>query len=332
MIIHFPNSPSRRIAVYEDKARVIRQLCLGSIESVVNTLLQNKEWQSIVYDKVFNLITTELTGLCVLSEPSLLRQKAKEDLVSLKRSDIYDEMSKRCPLFLKFLLASVSNPSQSRNVHKKGEALHPPMLDAGCQLISVFSSDLDATRRVKSIVLKKGGLKKTDVKRLASLYTCYNSTNTLMEKLGQGYDSKLVDWKEEVELGVKREVDILESLKQAQTAENENQIKERAADLHTHRASMHQGYSFTGDNVDMRCTPQQMTLKNRNKDHHMFQIVAFKNRVSSNHLPSHKPKGNVNEIPFATFLPSSDEQSLLQRDLVVLVRHKWASIFLLYLG
>ncbi|CAH3041064.1 unnamed protein product [Porites lobata] len=66
VIIHFPNSPSRRIAVYEDKARVIRQLCLGSIESVVNTLLQNKEWQSIVYDKVSNLITMELTGLCVL--------------------------------------------------------------------------------------------------------------------------------------------------------------------------------------------------------------------------------------------------------------------------
>ena len=171
MIIHFPNSPSRRIAVYEDKARVIRQLCLGSIESVVNTLLQNKEWQSIVYDKVSNLITMELTGLCVLWEPSLLRQKAK-DLVSLKWSDIYEELSKRCPLFLKFLLASVSNPSQSRNVHKKGEALPPPMLDAGCQLISVFNSDLDATRRVKSIVLKKGGLKKIGFKRLASLNTC----------------------------------------------------------------------------------------------------------------------------------------------------------------
>ena len=166
------------------------------------------------------------------------------------------------------------------------------MLDAGCQLISVFNSDLDATRRVKSIVLKKGGLKKIGFKRLASLNTClsYNSTNTLIEKLGQGYDSKLVDWKEEVEPGVKSEVDILESLKKAQTAENENQIKKREAHLNTHRASMHQGYSFTGDNVDM-CTPRQMTLKNRNKDHHMFQIVAFKNRVSSNYLPLDKPKG-----------------------------------------
>ena len=78
------------MAVYEDKARVIRQLCLGSIKSVINTLLQNKEWQNVVYDKVCNLITRELTGLCVLSEPSLLRQKTREDLVSVKWSDIYE--------------------------------------------------------------------------------------------------------------------------------------------------------------------------------------------------------------------------------------------------
>lgn len=92
---------------------------------------------------------------------------------------------------------------------------------------------------MKSIVLKKGDLKKISFKRLASLNTClsHNSTNTLMEKLEQGYDSKLMKWKGEVEIRVKTEVEILESLKQAQTAENENQIKEREAELHTHRAS-----------------------------------------------------------------------------------------------
>ena len=289
-------------------------------------MLESKEWKNIFFDKASNYIIRELTGLCALSQPSLLRQKSKEELVNLKWSDIYEELSERCPLFLKFLLASVSNPSQARNLHKKDEALHPPMLDAGCQLISVFNSDLDATRRVKSIVLKKGGLKKIGFKRLASLNTClsYNSTLKLMEKLGQGHDSRLFEWKEEVERGVKREVEILRSLKQAQAAGNENQVKEREVELHSHRESMHPGYSFTGDNVDMRCTPRQMTLKNRNKDHHMFQIVAFKNRVSSNHLPSDKPKKNINEIPFTTFLPSPDEQSLLKRDLIVLVGHKWA--------
>ena len=248
-------------------------------------MLESKKWQNILFDKVSNCITKEVTGLCVLSQPSLLRGKAKEELAKLKWSDIYDELSKRCPLFLRFLLASVSNPLQARNKHKKDDALHPPMLDAGCQLISVFNSDLDATRRVKSIILKKGGLKKIGFKRLSSLNICqsYNSTNTLMEKPGQGFDRIILGWKDEVEKGVNKEVEILESLKEAQAAGNVDQVKEREAELHSHRESMHPGYSFTGDNVDMNCTPRQMTLKNRKKDHHMFQIVAFKNRVTSNH-------------------------------------------------
>lgn len=288
-------------------------------------MLENKEWKNVLTDKFSGHITKELTGLCSLSQPSLLRRKTKEDLVQLKWSDVYEELSERCLLFLKFLLASVSNLSHARNIHKKGEALHPPMLDAACQLISVFNADLDATRRVKSIALKKGGLKKIGFKRLASLNNClsYNSTITLMDKLGQGYDSTLLEWKEEVEAGVKREIEILQSLSQAEAAGNEIQVKEREVELQSHRASMHPGYSFTGDNVDMRCTPRQMTLKNRNKDHHMFQIVAFKNRISSNHLPCDKAKKSINEIPFTNFLPSPDEQSWFKRDLTILVGHKW---------
>lgn len=174
--------------------------------------------------------------------------------------------------------------------------------------------------------MNKGGLEKIGFKRLASLNTCLsnNSTITLIEKLGHGYDSRLLEWKEEVERGVKREVEILKSVKEAQTAGNENQVKEREAELHSHRQSMHQSYSFTGDNVDMKCTPRQMTLKNRNRDHHMFQIVAFKNRVSSNHLPTDTQKKDVNQIHLTTFLPSPDEQALFKSDLVILVGHQWA--------
>lgn len=65
--------------------------------NVIDTLLGSKEWKNILFDKVSNCITRELTGLCTLSWPSLLRQKAKEELVNLKWSDIYDELSERWP-------------------------------------------------------------------------------------------------------------------------------------------------------------------------------------------------------------------------------------------
>lgn len=49
---------------------------------------------------------------------------------------------------------------QARNVQKKNEALIPPMCDAACKLISIFNEGMCATRYIKSIILKKGGLTK----------------------------------------------------------------------------------------------------------------------------------------------------------------------------
>ncbi|KAK3754519.1 hypothetical protein QZH41_019112, partial [Actinostola sp. cb2023] len=213
----------------------------------------------------------------------------------------------------------------TRNKHKKGEAILPAMLDAGCQLISVFNADLDATRRVKSIILKKGGLKKVGFKRMSSLNSClsYDATATMMEGLGDGYDRKLLEWKEEIEKGVKDENELLACV-EAAPDNDQNLIAQCQSALVTHRDTMHPGYSFTGDNVDINCKPRQMTMKNRNKDHHMFQIVAFKNRISSNHLPSNVHNGDVNTIPFTTFLPSPEDQSKLKDELVIIVGHKWA--------
>jgi len=68
-----------------------------------------------------------------------------------------------------------------------------------------------------------------------------------------------------------------------------------------------------------------MTVKNRNKDHHMFQWVAFENRVSPNHLPNDAPKKDVMKELFTTFLPNVDEQAQLVHEFVVLVEQTWTS-------
>ena len=38
------------------------------------------------------------------------------------------------------------------------------MLDAGCQLIAIFNEEMNVTRKLKSVILKKGGLKKVGFK------------------------------------------------------------------------------------------------------------------------------------------------------------------------
>ena len=149
----------------EHKAALARQLALCPLKTFAAAVFKNKDCNEYLLQQAAKQITKELTGLCTLSQPSLLRQKEKDKLISFKWNALNNELKDRCPLFYKFLTASVTNPSETRNVHKKDEAILAPMLDAGCQLISVFNSDLDATRRIKSVVLKKGGLKKVGFKR-----------------------------------------------------------------------------------------------------------------------------------------------------------------------
>jgi hypothetical protein len=237
-----------------------------------------------------------------------------------------EELIKRAPRFHQFVTASVSNPSHARNVHKKQSALIPPMCDAACQIISVFSEDMNATRRLKSVLFKKADLKKVGFKQLSALNICmgYNSTSKMFENFGVDFDMKLKTWKHNVEEDSKKEKDLLSKLQSAVQADNTTDIVNTEAELVKHRNEMHPGYSFTGDNVDILCKPRQMTKKNQNKDHHMFQFVGYKNRISSNHLPNDKPTMKVQDISLTTFLPNAAEQRMLVDELVILVGNKWA--------
>ena len=153
------------------------------------------------------------------------------------------------------------------------------MIDAGCQLVSIFSENMNAPRKLKLVILKKGGLKKVAFTRLPPLYLCmgYSATNILFEAAGKGFDTDLKTWKSQVEEDAEKENSILLKLHDA-VAEGGAEcelVQQLNEELQIHRAAMHPGYSFTGDNVDMRILPRQMTLSNRNKDHHMFQLVSF---------------------------------------------------------
>lgn len=124
------------------------------------------------------------------------------------------ELIERTPRFHQFLTASMNNPSDARNVHKKKSALVPPMCDAACQLISVFNEDMDATRRLKSVLLKKAGLKKVGFKRLSAINNCmgYNFTSRMFENFGTDFDKKLKMWEHEIKAGAQREKVLLSKL------------------------------------------------------------------------------------------------------------------------
>ena len=141
---------------------------------------------------------------------------------------------------------------------------------------------MNATRRIKSVILRNGGLKKVLVIRLSALHICmsYDATSRMFESYGEDFDVPIKLWKQEVESGVRKEKELMASiLKLERENLDQDVVKSAVKELEEHRAQMHPGYSFTGDNVDKRVLPRQMTIKNKAKDHHMFQTVAFTVRI-----------------------------------------------------
>ena len=318
MIINYPNS-TKRIRLPDNACAVGRQLAVGNAKSFAASVMKHGDFQDAVYEETCYVVQKELQNLCSLSHPSLLRKTTSSDLASFDWKNMNAELVERTPRFHQLITSSVNNPSHTRNVNKKESALVPPMCDAACQLISIFNGDMNATRRVKSVILKKDGLKKIGFKRLSALNNCmgYNSTSRMFDSFGEDFDKKLKMWKKEVEADDEREKDLL-------STQGAVQVNTNNQELDKHREEMHPGYSFTGDNVDIRCKPRQMTAKNQNKDHHMYQYVAFKNRISPNHLPNDQVTMNVDKVPLTTFLPNAAEQSMLVDEFVFLVGQIWA--------
>ena len=271
-----------KVHLKEDLYTIGRQLATGTFKSVAAALMKHQGMRDALYEEACDGVNKEIKDLCSIGEPSLLRATSAEDLACLTGEKINNELKNRAPRFHQFLTASVSNPSHARNVFKKGAAIVPPMCDAACQLLSVYNEGMSATRRIKSVIFKKGGLRKVGFQRLSPLYLSmgYKATNTTFEKFGKDFDKDLKVWKETVEKDSKKERSLTEKEKETREQGNEEEHTQAKAELQNHRQAMHPGYSFTGDNVDIRCKPRQMTMKNRNKDHHMFQLVAFQNSVS----------------------------------------------------
>ena len=120
-----------------------------------------------------------------------------------------------------------------------------------------------------------------------------------------------------------KEAEITACMTEAELAE-ESTSGDGSSDLHKHRANMFPGYSFTGDNVDVLITPRHMTQERQRIDHHLYQINAYKHRVSGNQLPNDTPKGCIDKIPFMSLLPNEQDDQHLTKEFSCILGWTWA--------
>ena len=135
--------------------------------------------------------------MCAVSNPSILRKISKDDLSCFSWKAFEQELILRAPLLLKILQATVFNSAQERNKHKITTSSHPGMLSAGAKLLSIHTENMSALKKINSIILKKGGLKKTGFMRLSHTFDClsYPVTNSTVDSFSEGFDFDLLQWK-----------------------------------------------------------------------------------------------------------------------------------------
>ncbi|XP_053374786.1 uncharacterized protein LOC128547092 [Mercenaria mercenaria] len=195
---------------------------------------------------------------------------------------------------------------------------------------------MDAVQQINSIILLKSGAQKSAFRRLNATHDClgYSSTLLMADNFGSMWEKDLLSWVEAadkdraIEKQLVGEIDRLEEDAifiddPVESVANMFQTENVKVDLLTHRANMQKGYYFVGDNVDMRTKVRQVILKNQNKDQHMYQICAYRNRISGNDLDNTKPKNCIDKVQFKTLLPSDAEREKLLEDFSFLVAKQW---------
>ena len=250
MKCNFPSGPRNLYIspVYHD---LVRALCSFTEDKIASSAMRVPALKDAMQKDLCKTINKEIQDYCKTDQPAILRTKGKgkDDLDTFSLEALEQQLTVKTPLFRSVLKGACTNPRLVRNKHKNEVSNMAPMLSAGATLINTYSRDMCVVKEIKSIILKKGGLKKSAFKRLGKLYDCmsYNYVNDLLDVFSSRYYVTILKWKAQVESP----------------------------------ECCHAGYSLGNDNVDWELGRRHMTLEKQRKSIHKINVIAYKNRVSS---------------------------------------------------
>jgi hypothetical protein len=241
---------------------VVRAFATTSDSTIAEHLLKLPAIKSAIYGHVARTVNQEISSYCKKDIKSVLRNKGKDDntLDMFHFSHLERELAEHTPLFLSVVKAAAHNSTQTQNKRKSLDSVKPAVLTACAKVIAIHCEDMNILKQINSIILKKGGLKKTGFIRLAKTYDCmsYTFTNQIFDTFADSAHATINGWKEDVESD-----------------------------------SNDPGYTIADDNVDWELGSRHMTAQRQRKSLHKINAIAYKNRVSSVHLRDDGPKADI---------------------------------------
>lgn len=301
-------------------------------------IIKNQDIRQAVLDELVFETKENLNKLCKHESLSALRGQNKDLLENFSIKSVTEEMRQKLAILWDFLMGIVSDPKQDRNKFKKRGALLPQCVSTSAGLVHVYSRDMNIFQCMNNLIMFKGGCKKAAFSRLNATGSClsYRATLDMADRLASGWDKQLLKLISEVEMSVQIEETMqqqIETLDETIDLMCESPVcetlimeqEQMRSSLQEHRKTMHPGFYFVGDNVDMRTQVRQMTIKNQAKDFHIYNLCAYMNRVSGNHLDNTTPKRDVSSVMHSELIPGELLHQKLIEEFSFLIAQEWCT-------
>ena len=235
---------------------------------------------------------------------------------------MHDELERKAPKFLGIMKIACGKDSD------KMKKEMPAILSAASTIVSIHNPEMSALEYITSLILLKGGAKKMAFSRLNAVRCCMSYTSTIHKanEIAMNADIEMMKWQANVWKDRCREQELMKEIESLQNASDTKSSFARISlenELVCLRKYMHPGYYIVGDNADMRTHARHHRLDHKDLDAHMFQLSAYRNRVSANHLDPNAPLGDIKSAPFSTVLPSRDDHEELIYAMSYHVAHTW---------
>ena len=107
--IQYPSKTVHKVIHDEWRAKVIRQVAAKEDEMAVRNVLEQKELEECVLQRVEKSIQKECKDLCGRRQPSLLRATSPDSLIKLTDIQLNEEVRTRAPTLHRFLGAAALN-------------------------------------------------------------------------------------------------------------------------------------------------------------------------------------------------------------------------------
>ena len=265
----------------------------------------------------------ELKTLAAVKTSSILRCKDEASLMTFSWKKLHDELLMYAPTFLSVLKTIFSDDENKM----KNEL--PAILSAAGILISVHNREMSALEYINSMILLKGGAKKSAFRRLNATHMCmsYCSTMDKANTIADNAENKLHEWQTTSWNDRQRELQLIANMESLEGHDNDSVLirAHLENELKCLRAVMHPGYYIVGDNADLRTHVRHHRLGYGDQDVHMFQIAAYKIRVPGHHLDPRHPLGDIRQIPFSSVIPSPTDHENLMHGMAIQVANTWVT-------